>query len=77
VSLQFINLILINEEDEMVKVIGLFVMFISFYGLQNGGFDLGLAQAFSVGLFMFFSEALFAHFFFVQREKVRAKYRRR
>jgi hypothetical protein len=62
---------------EMVKILGLFIMFISFYCLQNNSFDWGMVQAFLVGLFMFFSEALFAHVFFVQREKVRAHYRRR
>jgi len=61
----------------MIKVLGLFVMFISFYGLQSGGFDFGLVQAFMVGGLMYFSEALFSHFFFVKREKVRARYRRR
>ena len=61
----------------MVKILGLFVMFISFYCLQNNPFDWGMAQAFLVGLFMFRSEALFSHLLFVQREKVRAQYRRR
>jgi len=61
----------------MVKVLGLFVMFISFYGLQSGGFDFALVKAFLVGTLMFFSEALFSHFIYVQRAKVRAKYRRR
>ena len=61
----------------MVKVLGLFLMFISAYCLEQGGLDLGLVQAFFIGLFMFFSEALFAQLVFVQREKVRAVYRRR
>jgi thiamine transporter ThiT len=60
----------------MMKFLGLFVMFISFYGLQRG-FDLGLIGGFLVGLVLFLSEALMAHVIFVQREKVRAKYRRR
>lgn len=61
----------------MLKFLGLFVMFISFYGLQNGGFDLGLIGGFLVGLLLFLSEALIAHVVFIQREKVRARYRRR
>jgi hypothetical protein len=61
----------------MVKLLGLFLMFISAYCLQEGGLDLGLAQAFFIGLLMFFSDALIGHISFVQREKVRAKYRRR
>lgn len=60
----------------MIKVLGLFVMFISAYCLEQSGLDLGLVQAFLIGLFMYFSEAMFSHFFFVQREKVRARYRR-
>lgn len=61
----------------MVKLLGLFLMFISAYCLEQGGLDLGLVQAFFIGLFMFFSEALISHISFTQREKVRAKYRRR
>ena len=61
----------------MIKLLGLFLMFISAYCLEQGGLDLGLVQAFFIGLFMFFSEALIAHVSFVQREKVRDKYRRR
>lgn len=61
----------------MVKLLGLFVMFISVYCLDQGGLDMGLVQAFFVGLLMFFSEALISHVSFVQREKVRAKYRGR
>ena len=61
----------------MVKLLGLFLMFISAYCLEQGGLDLGLVQAFFIGLLMFFSEALIGHVCFVQREKVRAKYRRR
>lgn len=61
----------------MVKLLGLFLMFISAYSFQEGGLDLGLIQAFFIGLFMFFSDAIIDHISFVQREKVRAKYRRR
>lgn len=60
----------------MVKLLGLFLMLISGFGLEQGGLDLALIQAFFIGLFMFFSEALVAQFFFVQREKARARYRR-
>ena len=59
----------------MVKLLGLFLMFISAYCLEQGGLDLGLVQAFFIGLLMFFSEALIGHVSFVQREKVRAEYR--
>ena len=61
----------------MVKLLGLFLMFISAYCLEEHGLDLGLVQAFFIGLLMFFSDALIGHISFVQREKVRAKYRRR
>lgn len=61
----------------MVKLLGLFVMFISVYCLDQGGLDKGLVQAFFVGLLMFFSEALISYVSFVQREKVRNKYRGR
>lgn len=60
----------------MVKFIGLFLMFISAYCLGESGLDLGLVQAFFIGLFIFFSEALIGHVLFVQREKERARYRR-
>ena len=61
----------------MVKLLGLFLMFISAYCLEQGGLDLGLVQAFFIGLVMFFSEALIAHVSFVQSEKVRARLRKR
>lgn len=61
----------------MVKLLGLFLMFISAYSFQEGGLYLGLIKAFFISLFMFFSDAIIDHISFVQREKVRAKYRRR
>jgi len=59
-----------------VKILGLFLMFLSYFGLERG-FDLSLVGTFLLGLLFFFSEHLFAHFFFIQREKVRARYRGR
>ena len=58
----------------MVKVLGLFVMCISVYGLQTGGLDLQLAQAFLVGALIFFSEAIFSHFVTVYRENFGTKH---
>jgi hypothetical protein len=60
----------------MVKVLGLFLMFVSWIGLERA-FDFSLIGPFLVGIFFFFSESIFSHYFFVQREKVRAKYRSR
>ena len=61
----------------MLKLLGLFLMFISVYCFEQGGLDLRLIQAFFIGLFMFFSETLIAQVSFEQREKVRARYRKR
>jgi membrane-bound ClpP family serine protease len=66
-----------TQEKKMVQIIGLFVMFISFYCLQDNPFDWGMVQALGIGVLLFCSEALVNHFSFVQREKVRAHYRRR
>ena len=53
----------------MVKLLGLFLMFISAYCLEQGGLDLGLVQAFFIGLCMFFSEVLISHVSFMSCEK--------
>jgi hypothetical protein len=60
----------------MIKFIGICLMFISAYCLQ-GGFELSELLWFVLGLFLVCSQGIFAHMLFIQREKVRAKYRRR
>ena len=60
----------------MIKFIGIFFMFISAMGLERG-FSLSLALWFLLGLFLVCSQGIFGHILFVQREKVRAQYRRR
>jgi hypothetical protein len=59
----------------MFKVIGIFLMFLSAYSLQQG-FELTLVLWFLFGLFLVFSQAIGGHLLFIQREKVRARYRR-
>lgn len=60
----------------MIKFIGILLMLISAYCLQ-GGFELSELLWFVLGLFLVFSQGICSHLLFVQREKVRAKYRRR
>ena len=60
----------------MIKFIGVFFMFISVVALQYG-FTISLALWFLFGLFLVFSQGIFSHIMFTQREKVRAQYRRR
>lgn len=59
----------------MLKFIGFFFMFLSGYGLETG-FSLSLVMWFLFGLFLVFSQGFFGHLMFVEREKVRAKYKR-
>ena len=61
----------------MIKFIGLFFMFLSWAAQSAGGFDLKLFLWFLLGLFLVCSEGLFAHLMSKEREKIRAKYRRR
>lgn len=61
----------------MIKLIGLFFMFLSWAAQSAGGFDLKLCLWFLFGIFLVCSEGLFAHLMFKEREKVRAHYRRR
>lgn len=61
----------------MVKMIGFFLMCLSFYCLQSFPLDLGMAQFFCIGLFLFFSEVLLGRFFFVSHEKTHTQYRGR
>ena len=60
----------------MIKFIGIFLMFLSFMGLGHG-FSLSLATWFLIGLFLVCSQGIFSHLMFVEREKVRAQYRRK
>lgn len=60
----------------MFKVLGLFVVALSWVGLSRG-FDLKLMGTLMFGIFMICSEGIFAHLMFVEREKVRARYRGR
>lgn len=60
----------------MIKFIGIFFMFLSWATLERG-FSFGLVFLFLLGLFLVCSQGIFAHLMFVQREKVRAQYRRR
>ncbi|MBU3579747.1 hypothetical protein ICN17_06975 [Polynucleobacter sp. 73C-SIWE] len=58
----------------MIKFIGIFFMFISVLALQHG-FTISLALWFMLGLFLVFSQGIFSHIMFAQREKVKAQYR--
>jgi hypothetical protein len=58
----------------MLKFIGIFLMFLSGYGLEQA-FSLSLAIWFLFGLFLVCSQGIFGHLMFVEREKVRAQYR--
>lgn len=60
----------------MIRFIGIFFMLLGFIGLDRG-FSIGLVLFFLFGLFLVFSQGIFAHLMFVEREKARAKYRRR
>jgi len=60
----------------MIKLIGLFLMFLSSFWLSEG-FNFKLSLWFIFGLFLVCSEGIFGHLLFVQREKVRSQYRGR
>lgn len=59
----------------MLKFIGIFLMFLSGLGLAQA-FSLSLAIWFLFGLFLVCSQGIFGHLMFIEREKVRAQYRR-
>lgn len=59
----------------MLKFIGIFLMFLSGLGLGQA-FSLSLAIWFLFGLFLVCSQGIFGHLMFIEREKVRAQYRR-
>jgi hypothetical protein len=61
----------------MIKLIGLFFMFLSWMAQSAGGFDIKLCLGFLFGLFLVCSQGLFGHLMFLEREKARAHYRRR
>ena len=58
----------------MIKLIGVFFMFISWVSLSNG-FSLSLVLWFLFGLLLVCSQGIFSHILFVEREKVRSQYR--
>ena len=60
----------------MIKFIGVFFMFISVLGLQHG-FAMNLVLWFLLGLFLVFSQGIFSHIMFAEREKIRSQYQRR
>lgn len=59
----------------MFKVLGVFLVFLSWLGLSEG-FDLKLAGSLIFGIFLICSEGLFSHLMFIERQKVRSNYRR-
>ena len=58
----------------MIRLIGLFVMLLSGYGLEQA-FDAQLTLCFLFGLFLVCSEGIFGHIINIDREKVRNHYR--
>ena len=60
----------------MIKFIGIFLVFLSAMGLERG-FSVSLLIWLLFGLFLICSQGIFGHLLFVEREKVRAQYRRR
>lgn len=60
----------------MIKFIGIFIMFLSAMGLERG-LSLSLVIWFLFGLFLVCSQGIFGHLLFIEREKVRAQYRKR
>lgn len=60
----------------MIRFIGIFLVFLSLMGLERG-FRLSLLVWLLFGLFLVCSQGIFGHLMFVEREKVRAQYRRR
>lgn len=60
----------------MIKFIGILLMLVSAVSLEQG-FELSLVLWFLFGLFLVLSRGICSHLLFVEREKVRAKYRRR
>lgn len=60
----------------MIKFIGIFLVFLSAVGLERG-FSLNALIWLLFGLFLVCSQGIFGHLLFVEREKVRALYRRK
>jgi hypothetical protein len=60
----------------MIKFLGILIVFLAWYGLSME-FDLKLVGPLIIGVLLICSEGLFSHVMFVEREKVRSKYRGR
>ena len=60
----------------MIQFTGIFFMFISILALQHG-FAINLLLWFLLGLFLVFSRGIFGHILFIERQKVRSRYRRK
>lgn len=60
----------------MIKFIGIFLMFLCFWSLERG-FSFSAILWFLIGLFLVFSQGIFSHLMFVEREKVKTQYRRK
>lgn len=58
----------------MIRLLGLLFVFLSCYSLSQQ-FDIKSFGMLIFGLFLICSEGIFAHLMFVEREKVRARYR--
>ena len=61
----------------MIRFIGIFFMLLSWMAMDRGGLDIKLILFFLLGLFLVWSQGIFSHLMFIEREKVRARYRRR
>ena len=59
----------------MVKLLGLFFVLIGAYGLNQQINWISLGQC-AFGVFLVCSKEIFGHLLFIEREKVRAQYRR-
>ena len=60
----------------MIRFIGIFLILVSWIGLERG-FSFSALLCLLFGVFLVFSQGIFSHLMFVEREKVRAQYRRR
>lgn len=59
----------------MIKLIGLFFVLLSTVSLEQG-FSLNSLAWLLFGIFLVCSKEIVGHFLFIEREKVRAQYRR-
>jgi len=58
-----------------MKWLGFLLIFLSCYNFEQGQYSAKLILMFFLGLLLLCGKPLFDHFFFAQREKVRAQYR--